>query len=113
MKIKELFGNSKIVGLVGEKNCLPKNTLVQTPNGLKKIQNVKKVYSYNFKKNKIEIKKAKRFNTGNKNIFIIKTKIGKIRCSPEHKWFIKRNGKITICPTKHLKSTDVLLRYEK
>jgi hypothetical protein len=49
-------------------------------------------------------------NSGKQKIFKIKTKFGIIRCSPNHKWIVKRDGKIMEIETKSLYKTDRLLR---
>ncbi len=84
-------------------SCLPKGTLVQTPCGLQKIEDVDKVLSVNKNFNLIE-KKANVIKTGVKKVFKINNDI---ECSKEHKWFVYRNGKTLVIQTKDLKIGDI------
>jgi HNH endonuclease len=96
-----------VVGMAG---CLPKGTLVRTKKGFEKIENVNEVISKNFKTGHTENKEAMPIYSGKKKIVKIKTKYGEIQCSPEHKWIVKRDGKICEIATTELKTTDKLLR---
>ena len=80
--------DSLILLLIGGRGCMPKGTLIKTEEGLKPIEQVKKVLSYNFEKKQIETKQAKVFDTGNKQIVKIHTSKGIIKCSPTHKWIV-------------------------
>lgn len=68
-------------------HCLPKNSNVWTPKGVKYIQDLKEgdiVYSFN--KGNLEKKKIKNFfSNGYKKIITINLNGEKIECSPEHK----------------------------
>jgi len=110
MKIIDYFRKPKILAIIGDANCMPKGTLVKTPTGLKKIEEIETVLSYNFKKAKIEQKKAKIHLVGKKKVVLIKTKEGILKCSSDHKWFVCRNGEIIVLPTKDLNTSDVLLK---
>jgi len=96
----------------GKTYCMPKGTLIKTPNGLKPIEKVKEVLSYNFNKKKIESKKAQLSYAGKKQLCIIHTKKGWLKCSPEHKWFVIRDNKRQIIKTKDLNTSDYLLYVE-
>jgi len=96
----------------GKTYCMPKGTLIKTPNGLKPIEKIKEVLSYNFNKKKIESKKAQLSYAGKKQLCIIHTKKGWLKCSPEHKWFIIRDNKRQIIKTKDLNTSDYLLYVE-
>ena len=98
-----------IAGLSG---CMPKGTLVKVPEGYKPIEECKNVLSYNFDKKTIENKKCIVHPSGKKKVVKIKTSEGVMVCSPEHKWFVKRNGKRIVVQTKDLLKTDKLLRYK-
>lgn len=93
----------------GKTYCMPKGTLIKTPNGIKPIEDVEEVLSYNFKKKKIEPKKAIIIPSGKKRVFYIYTKKGIMKCSPEHRWFVIRDNKRQIIETKDLKTSDYLL----
>lgn len=111
--MKEIFKEQANVLMLGKKRCMPVGTLIRTPNGIKKIEDVKEVLSYNFKENKVEPKKAKVHSTGKKQIVKIHTSKGTFICSPEHKWIVIRNKSIKTIETKDLKVTDYLLSVEE
>jgi len=96
--------------ILGATRCMPKGTIVQTKKGFSKIEDCKNVLSYNFEKGVVENKECIVHKSGLKKVVIIKTEVGDIKCSPEHKWFVKRNNKIIEVETKRLKKTDKLLR---
>lgn len=100
---------SKVYIVVGARGCLPKGTLIKTPDGKIPIEKVKNVLSYNLNKNIVETKKVKVFNSGLKQVIRLHTKKGIIECSPEHKWIIVRNREIVTILTKDLRITDLLL----
>lgn len=103
----------KVIAVVGDiDSCMPLGTLIKTPKGLKKIEETKEVLSYNFKKKKIETKKAIVHNVGKKQLVKVHTSKGILKCSPEHKWFVLRDKKIDILMTKDLKISDNLLLAE-
>jgi len=93
----------------GKTYCMPKGTLVKTPNGLTPIEKANKVLSYNFKKKRVEIKNSIITNSGLKEVVKIHTSKGIIKCSPEHKWFVLRLGKREIVKTKDLRTSDHLI----
>ena len=107
--IKESIIKSKIYATIGKRDCMPKGTLVKTPNGKIPIEKVKDVFSYNLSSNKIETKKAKVFNSGLKQVVRLHTKKGIIECSPEHKWIVVRDKQIVTIKTKDLNIRDYLL----
>ena len=96
--------------VLGATRCMPLGTLVRTKDGVVKIEDAKRVLSYNFKSKKVEEKECVVSFSGKKKIFIIKTKYGDIRCSPNHKLYVKRNGKIEEVEAQNIKKTDKLLR---
>jgi len=105
--------SKRVIAIIGDiDTCLPLGTLIKTSQGLKPIEKVKEVLSYNLKEDKIESKKAVVHNTGKKQIIKIHTSKGILKCSLEHKWFILRNNKIDIIKAKDLKETDYLLLVE-
>ncbi|MEK6913216.1 MAG: ATP-binding protein [Nanoarchaeota archaeon] len=87
-------------------SCLPRGTLIQTPIGLEKIENVKEIISVD-KNFKLVNKKVKVIEAGIKKIFRINNEINS---SGEHKWFVYRNGITKVIQTKNLKVGDVLYR---
>ena len=87
-------------------SCLPKGTLIQTPRGLEKIENVKEVNSVD-KNFKLINKKVKVIKTGIKKVFKINNEI---ESSEEHKWFVYRNGITKVIQTKDLKIGDILYK---
>lgn len=89
-------------------SCLPKGTLVCTPNGLTPIELVKDVFAAN-KDLGIITCKARVIKTRKKKIWRINNEIS---CSGEHKWFVYRNGITKVIQTKHLKTNDILYKYE-
>lgn len=95
--------------VLGKTGCLPKGTMIKTPNGKKPIEEINEVLSYNFKTEKIEPKHATISNSGYKKIIKIHTEMGVIECSPEHRWFVEKNGKIIIKKAIFLNKKDKLL----
>jgi hypothetical protein len=109
--IETIFSDKvRAVGLVGNRNCFPLGTLVETPEGLKRIEKVQKVVSYNFKEKIKEIKPAEVIFSGKKEIVEIRTSKGIIKCSPNHLWFVKRNKKIIVIKTSEIKLSDKLIK---
>ena len=90
-------------------SCLPKGTLILTPDGYKPIEQVKEVISVdeNFKPVNI---KTKLICTGKKQVWKINNSI---ECSAEHKWFVYRDGITQVVQTKDLKSNDILYGLKK
>jgi len=92
--------------------CLDKNTLIETDKGNKKIKDIKigdKVKSFNFNKLKEEFKPVINIWNTNKEVIEItfSTPEGKrkIRCSPDHKFFV--NGKFK--KAKDLNSKETVI----
>lgn len=79
--IANMIGVAVVSGNV--RRCLPKGTLVHTGNGLKNIENVTKndyVYTAN------GLKKVKNnFQQGIQKVISIKTQVGSIECTPNHR----------------------------
>lgn len=96
--------------ILGLTRCMPLGTLVKTKNGLEKIEDVKEVASYNFEKNKIEYKKCVVHNKSIQKIVRIKTSVGEVVCSHNHKMYAKRNGDIMLIEAKDFRKTDKLLK---
>jgi len=94
------------------KGCLPKGTLIKTPNGDKAIEEIKEVLSYNFNTKKIEPSKAILTNVGLKKVIKIHLKDKIIECSPEHRWFVKNKNGIELKETKDLNTSDNLILIE-
>ena len=108
--LEKTINESKIYVILGKRGCLPVGTIIKTPMGKVKIEDLKgEVLSYNLKKRKIEAKKANLFNSGLKQIVKIYTNKGKIECSTEHKWVVIRDKNIKIIRAKDLNTTDLLL----
>ena len=95
---------------LGATRCLPKGTLVKTIDGFKSIESCDKVLSYNFNKNIIEEKQCIVNDSGLKDVFEIHLPKKVIKCSANHKWFVKRNNNIIEVETKDILLTDKLLR---
>jgi len=87
-------------------SCIPKGTLVLTPEGYIPIEKVKEVISLDENFESIKIK-AKVVNTGKKQIWNINKSI---KCSAEHKWFVYRRGITKVIQTKDLNIGDVLYK---
>ena len=87
-------------------SCLPKGTLVLTPNGYTPIEKVNEILSLdeNFK---LITTNAKVIHTGKKQIWTINNQI---QCSGEHKWFVYQNGITKVIQTKHLKRGGIFYR---
>ena len=92
--------------------CLDKNTLLETPDGKKRICNIKigdKIKSFNFKKRVEEYKPVLKIWNTKKEVleitFSTPEGIKKIRCSPEHKIFV--NGKFK--KAKDLSSEETII----
>lgn len=103
-----------IDGLTG---CLSGDTKIRTINGdeiLKNLNNqIIKVESYNFKKDKIEFNKAKVFSSGIKELYEIILDDGrKIKATLEHTFFVKRDNKIIELKLKDIKEGDELICQE-
>lgn len=109
-----VYGKSKIVYIVGARNCIPKGTLIKTTNGTIPIEKARKVLSYNFEKRKLENKQATVYPSGLKKVWKISTSLGIIKCSGEHKWYVERAGKIIEVQTKDINTkTDKLLQHHR
>ena len=86
--------------------CLPKGTLIHTPNGLLPIEKANKVLCLDYEGNLI-IQKSKIINSGKQKQWAINEELF---CSGDHMWFVLRDGKCRFLPTKHLNKSDVLLK---
>lgn len=95
--------------VLGRTRCLPVGTLVRTPIGNKPIEDVKRVLSYNFKKDIIEVKPSIVHTSGMKKSVKIHTPKGIIVSSPEHKWFVENKGIISLKEAKYLSNEDRLI----
>jgi hypothetical protein len=96
-------------------NCLPFYTEVKTNNGIKTMKNLNHeldlIASWNFKTQKMEYKKFRKEAAGLKKVIKIKTSIGYLESSPEHKWIVKtKDGRIIEKKAKDLSVNDVLLQ---
>lgn len=89
--------------------CLPKGTLIHTPQGLKPIEQVKEVLCLDYN-GKIIQEKAKLTSSGVLNIYKINDEI---ECSENHMWYVVRGGKCRYLPTKDLYSSDILLMIDE
>lgn len=87
-------------------SCLPKGTLIHTPKGLIEIENIKSVFSVN-ENFKLTEKPAKVIKTGRKKVFKINRDI---EASPEHRWFVYKNGTTQVIQTKDLNVGDIFYR---
>lgn len=96
--------------LLGMTRCLPIGTKIRTENGLVKIEDVDKVLSYNFEKKRIEEKQAIVHNRNFQKLVKITTPKGIIKCSPNHKWYVRRDNQIKIIETKDLLLTDKFVK---
>jgi len=101
------------ISIMGETRCLPKDTLIKTPRGKEKIQDVTKVLSYNFETKKTEDKNCHVHNSGKKKEVIITTTEGILRCTSEHAWIIKRGDEILTVTTDKLLLSDKLLKFRR
>lgn len=95
---------------VGSTRCLEVGTLLKTKDGLVKIENAKKVLSYNFKTKEVEEKECIVHNPNKQKVMIIKTKYGNIKCSYNHKFPVIRDGEVKHIEAQNLKITDKLLK---
>ena len=102
----------------GKTYCLREGTLIQTPNGNKKIEEFPNVdgkrkeyniYQYDFFWKHITTTQAFKTYSGLQQVVKIHTKKGIIECSPYHKWFVLRQGKREIIKTNDLNTSDYLL----
>jgi len=110
--LHEYFETYPYLYINAMKGCLPKGTLIKTPNGDKAIEEVKEVLSYNFKTKKVEPSKAILTNAGLKKVIKIHLKDKIIECSPEHRWFVKTKGGIKLKEAKDLNTEDKLILME-
>lgn len=95
---------------VGATRCMPKGTLINTPDGHIPIESCKEVYSYNIKHRSLQRKSCKVTSSGKmKVVQIYILGGGMYECSAEHKWLIYRNNKFKVVETKDLKQKDHLL----
>jgi replicative DNA helicase Mcm len=87
------------------KQCLPKGTLIRTPDGLKPIEKANQVLCLDYD-GKLITHKSKIIKTGEQQLWKIN---GEIECSENHMWYVVRLGKCRYLPTKNLYSRDILL----
>jgi len=95
---------------IGATRCMPKGTLINTPDGHKLIEDCKEVYSFNTKTRSLEKKSCKAVNSG--KIKVVQVYIlggGMYECSAEHEWLVYRNNKFKVVETRDLKQKDHLL----
>ena len=83
----------------GPVGCLSGDTIVPTSLGPRKLSDIasKEVYlkSYDFEKNSEVLGKGVVIPSGKKEVFEIETEDGrKIKATAEHKFFVKRDGKV-------------------
>ena len=87
--------------------CLPIGTKIITENGVKKIEDlIERVLTFDFVKHKTELKASKLIFSGKKNVIKFHTDFGILKSSPDHIWFIKRNGKIIQEKANKIRLTD-------
>ena len=92
--------------------CLPFYTKIITSKGIKEISDLlgdEYLPSYNFRLKKIELKPFKSKHVGLKPVIRIHTKKGIIECSPEHRWFVKKNDLIELKRAKDLNDDDHII----
>lgn len=99
---------------LGMTRCLAKGTLIQTEDGIKKIEDLvdgERVKSYNFETKEIELKPIASFGKGTeKELFEVELEDGrKIFCSEQHTLFIKKEGRIIEKELQNIKVGDDLV----
>jgi hypothetical protein len=99
-----------LIAIIGNKGCMPKGTMIMSPDGYAPIENASRVLSYNFASRRIEAKDADVLHAGSKQIIRLHTSLGVIDCSPEHRWIIARDGKLIFAMAENLKVTDMLIK---
>lgn len=97
------------------RQCLPKGTLVDTPNGKIKIENLKQdneVYSYNFETNTVEIDNVfNSWRSGQRQCVKIYLKNSlQIEVGENHPFYVVNKGWVA---AKSLKESDIILDKEK
>jgi hypothetical protein len=101
----------------GTQRCLSENTPIKVVVGekvldkrLKDVRNPFDVVSYNFDKNRLEVKRATRIDSGRRNVLRLRTKFGKeVLATPNHKFFVIRNGKVYEEVLSNIKIGDKLV----
>lgn len=95
-------------------NCMPLDTEILTEKGVRKLGDLEageKVFSYNFKTNKIELKESSLFEPEERPAITIETADGDIiKCSPNHKLLVKEGDKVVKKMAKELTEKDELFR---
>jgi intein/homing endonuclease len=94
--------------------CLTEDTLIQTSNGPMKLSDLKlketSLKSFDFENNKEVIGKGAVIPSGNKEVFEIETEDGrKVQATAEHRFFVKRKGKVIELHLKEIKEGDELV----
>lgn len=113
-KIMAIARHKNLTLILIAQSCMPLQVEIVTEKGVKKLKDVRNednVLSYNFKKNKLEFKKAFispikkrkliRIETENKDV---------IECSPEHKLLVKKGRKVVKKKAKDLTEKDFLFK---
>ena len=95
----------------GPVGCLTEDTLIQTSNGPMKLSNLKlketSLKSFDFETNKEVIGKGAVIPSGKKEVFEIETEDGrKVQATAEHRFFVKRNGKVIELHLNEIKEGD-------
>jgi len=101
-------GRVKFRGLFGGTGCLPVETLIWTPSGLKSISSVDRVLSWSFIENRLVSRRAAYFPSGLKQSYVFETDVGDLVCSGDHRWFVSA-GNTVIRRAEDLKKGDQLL----
>lgn len=101
---------AEVVVSGGVRRCLPKDSLVSTKYGLKKIEDIQigdEVVTGVHKYSRVTAKE----NTGNKNIVTIKTQLGDLESSKDHRWatLSDLDGSILWKEAKELSREDTLM----
>ena len=100
--------------VLGATRCMPLGTLVRTKDGVVKIEDAKKVLSYNLRYNVVQEKECVVHSNQKCKIAEIHTIHGEVmKCSHNHKWIVLSNGKIRKVETKKLTNKDSLMNVEK
>lgn len=95
-------------------NCLPIDTWIKTPNGMKKLKDMKEtdvVFSYDFKNNQVVPAISKKHSQSKQKIVKIYLQDGTIlECSENHRWPIMNKNGLSYKIAKHLNAdTDNIL----
>jgi intein/homing endonuclease len=101
----------------GVQRCISGDTLIKVSyhnnifkEPVEKLNRKFKVLSFNFKKNKIEIADAEKFDSGKRQTFRIKTKSGKtVLATKEHRFFVHDGSKIILKTVDKLSKGDRLV----